>query len=457
VEVDLIGVLTVVVGFSSLLLGTRAVFTTFILANLLGAAAAFQTSSVTIQPPHLLLAFVAVSVFSDRLLSTASINALRFPKPGYWLACLAIYGLLSAVFLPRIFAGSTLIIPLGSSEYGNTGSPVPLGPVSSNFTQSVYIMADLLCFLFTAGFASTEEGFNASAFALLLFAAGNIFFALIDLATFYTGTQSILAFIRNAQYTLHNEDELNGLKRIVGSFTEASAFARASLGTLAFTGTLWLSARRPVLTGALAMITFGLIILSTSSSGLAGTPFVLALLYVTAIVRNGVRPDRPYENAAILSAPLLIGSVIAAVLLDEKTSRIISDHFDLLIFSKSGSDSGIERVSWNVQAMLNFSDSDGFGVGLGTVRTSGLLAALLSNVGLLGFLFYLLFVVTAFGKKRGVARSFPSDMRMAARNACIGLTVGDLSVAPTVEQGLLFYVFAGVACADFEQKEGEPR
>ena len=72
-----------------------------------------------------------------------------------------------------------------------------------------------------------------------------------------------------------------------------------------------------------------------------------------------------------------------------------------------------------------------------------------------GFLFYLLFVVTAFGNKRGAARSFPSDMRMAARNACIGLTVGDLFVAPVVEPGLLFCVFAGVACADFEQKEGE--
>ena len=79
-----------------------------------------------------------------------------------------------------------------------------------------------------------------------------------------------------------------------------------------------------------------LIILSTSSSGLAGTPFVLALLYVTAIVRNGVRPDRPYESAAIMSAPLLIGSLIAAVLLDEKTSRIISDHFDLLSIFKVG-------------------------------------------------------------------------------------------------------------------------
>jgi hypothetical protein len=454
VSVDLIGILTVVVGFSCLLLGTRAVFTAFILANLLGAAAAFQAGSFNIQPPHLLLAFVAARVFSDRRLLTASINALHFPKPGYWLACLAVYGSLSAIFLPWIFAGSTLIVPLGSSEYGNTGSPVPLGPVSSNFTQSVYIMADLLCFLFAVGFASAEEGFKASAFALLLFAAGNVLFALLDLATFYTGTQSILSFIRNAQYALHNEDEVSGMKRIVGSFTEASAFARTSLGTLAFTGTLWLSARRPVLTGGLAVITFGLIILSTSSSGLAGAPFVLALLYVTAIVRNGVRPDRPYESAAVMSAPLLIGAVIAAALLDENTSRIISDHFDLLIFSKSGSDSGIERASWNVQAMVNFFDSDGLGVGLGTVRTSGLLAALLSNVGVLGFLFYLLFVVTVFGKKRGAPRSFPSDMRMAARNACIGLTVGDLSVAPVVEQGLLFYVFAGLACAEFKQKEG---
>ncbi len=280
-------------------------------------------------------------------------------------------------------------------------------------------------------------------------------FALLDMATFHTGTQSMLSFIRNAQYTLHNEDEVNGMKRIVGSFTEASAFARVSLGTLAFTGTLWLSARRPVLTGALAMTTLCLIILSTSSSGLAGTPFVLALLYVTAIVRNGVRPDRPYESAAIMSAPLLVGSVIAAVLLDDGTSRIIGDHFDRLLFSKSGSDSGIERGAWNAQAMLNFFDSGGLGVGLGTVRTSGLLAALLSNIGVLGLLLYLLFVVTAFGKKRGAARSFPSDMRMAARNACIGLTVGDLFVGPVVEQGLLFYVLAGVACAEFQQKEGE--
>ena len=91
-SVDLIGVLTVVAGFFSLLLGTRAVFTTFILANLLGSAAAFQTGSITIQPPHLLLAFVAVSVFSDHRLLTTSISALRFPKPGYWLACLAVYG-----------------------------------------------------------------------------------------------------------------------------------------------------------------------------------------------------------------------------------------------------------------------------------------------------------------------------------------------------------------------------
>ena len=246
-SVDLIGILTIAAGFLSLWLGTRAVFTTFILANLLGAAAAFQAGSFNIQPPHLLLGFVAVSVFGDPLLLTASINALRFPKPGFWLACLAVYGILTAIFLPWILAGSTLIIPLGSSEYGDTGSPVPLGPVSSNFTQSVYIMADLLCFAFAVGFSSTEKGFNASVLALLVLAVGNIIFALLDLATFQTGTQSVLSFIRNAQYTLHNEEEVNGMKRIVGSFTEASAFARASLGALAFTGTLWVSGAVPYL------------------------------------------------------------------------------------------------------------------------------------------------------------------------------------------------------------------
>jgi hypothetical protein len=454
-SIEPIGLLTITVGFLCLQLGYRATFATFVVAALFGSAAALLIGSANIQPAHLLLAFVAATVFRRRREAARAISAVRLPNPGYWLMCLVLYGVISGILMPRLLAGGTQIVPLGVSEYANTGSTVPLGPVSSNFTQGVYLVADLICFAMTVAIASTQAGFVAIAAALVAYAAGNVLFALLDLGTYSTGTQWMLDFMRNAQYTLHNEEEVSGLKRIVGSFPEASAFARSTLGALGFTGTLWLCGRRPALTGALALASLVLVVLSTSSTGLAGTPPVLVVLYATAVMRGGFNPSRPYGSAAVLCAPLLVALVVLVVLLDDRASATIRNYFDLLIFNKSASDSGIERDSWNTSALQNFFDSYGLGVGLGTVRTSSFPLALLSNVGVPGSLFYLLFAATAFGRRRGTLRTFPSDVRLAARNACLGLIIGDIFAAPTVEQGLLFYVLAGLACAEPEHNTGD--
>jgi hypothetical protein len=133
----------------------------------------------------------------------------------------------------------------------------------------------------------------------------------------------------------------------------------------------------------------------------------------------------------------------------------VRNYIDLLIFNKSASASGIERESWNTFALQNFFDSYGLGVGLGTVRSSSFPLALLSNVAVPGTVFYLLFIASAFGRRRGSPRTFPTDVRLAARNACLGLIIGDIFAAPTVEQGLLFYVLAGVACAEPERDTEE--
>jgi hypothetical protein len=61
------------------------------------------------------------------------------------------------------------------------GLTVPLGPVSSNFTQSVYLFADLICFTIAVAIASTRAGFLAVTNALLAFAAANVLFALLDI------------------------------------------------------------------------------------------------------------------------------------------------------------------------------------------------------------------------------------------------------------------------------------
>jgi hypothetical protein len=323
--------------------------------------------------------------------------------------------------------------------------------VSSNFTQSVYFTADLVCFTLIAAIAATETGFESIASALVACAVANVLFALLDLGTYYTGTQSLLSFIRNAQYTLHIASEVAGLKRIVGSFPEASSFGRQTLGLLAFTGTLWVCGRRPRLNSILAVISFALVVLSTSSAGLAGVVPVSLILYVTAIQRRGIRRDNPYGSAVVLCVPLAIVALILAAQLDEETFRPIRNYINDLVFNKSTTASGIERSGYNTQALENFFDTFGIGVGLGTVRTSSFAVALLAGVGIPGTILYLLFAALAFVRPRGVPRSFPSDVRLAARNACLGLMVGDLLGSPSIDQGLLFYVLAALACAEPER------
>ena len=450
-SVEPIGLLTVIIGLLCLRLGYLATTWALVMVTLFGAAAAILIGGANIQPAHLFLGFVAATVLSRRREAVYALKALRRPEPGFWLMCLVIYGVISAIVMPRLLEGTTPIIPLGVSEHADTGSTVPLGPVSSNFTQSVYLTADLVCFTMIVAVASTRSGFIAITSALLAYAVGNVVFALLDLGTYFTNTQWVLEFIRNARYTLHIEEEVSGLKRIVGSFTEASVFAGTTLGVLGFVGTLWLCGYRPVLTGTLAIASLVLVVLSTSSTGLAGTPPVLAILYATALTRRGINLSRPLSSAVLMCAPLLIVITILALQFDEQTAKPMRDYIDTLILSKSTSASGIERGSWNTFAMQNFFDSFGLGVGLGTSRTSSFPIALLSNVGIPGTIFYLLFATTAFVRRRGTPHTFPSDVRLSARNACLGLILGAIFSGATVEQGLLFYVLAGLACAEPER------
>jgi len=451
-SIEPIGLLTMIVGLMCVFLGHRATFATLVPAALFGSAAAILIGSANIQPGHLFLAFAALSVLARRHESAFAIAAAKFPQPGFWFMCLMLYGVFGAILIPRLAAGSMDIIPLGTSAFGDTGYTVPLGPVSSNFTQSIYLVADFICFIITLAVATTRAGFLACTGGVLAYAAGNVLFALIDLVTYNTGTAWLLDFMRNAQYTLHIEEEVVGLKRIVGSFPEASAFAHSTIAAIGFTGTMWLCGRRPALTGTLAISSLILLILSTSSAGLATVPPLLIILYTTALKRCGFDSrSRPYTSAAILCAPLLILAVILAAQLNAEAYKPISDYLDALIFSKSTSDSGVVRGTWNTFALQNFFESYGFGVGLGTVRASSFPVAFLSNVGIPGVTFYLLFAATGFLRRRGIPRTFPADARLAARNACLAIIIGDTFAGTTVEQGLLFYVLAAMACAEPER------
>ncbi|WP_337270770.1 hypothetical protein [Oryzifoliimicrobium ureilyticus] len=443
--IEPIGIFVVLLGLYCLTRGYGTTVVVFVVLTLLGSAAALTLGGSSIQPSHLFLLFLIISLFRNKDLPEIAFAEFRLGRPAFWLAGLVCYGAVSAYFSPRLFEGMSDIIPLGSSQYPSTGGTVPLGPVSSNLTQTIYVTADLFCFVAITTICATENGFRAVVQGLLAYAVFNIFFAFLDLATGATGTQDLLQFMRNAQYTFHDSDMVNGMKRIVGSWPEASAFAGMTLGSFGFTATLWICGRGTGWTALVSLVSLALIIMSTSSTGLVATPICFVLLYLTALMRCGVNAGGRNSTAVVLLAPPLVLALVLFVFLKEDLFNWIYDYVDMLVFSKSTSSSALERGSWNVAAWQNFLDSFGLGVGLGTARTSSFPLALLSNVGIPGAVLFSLFALTAL-KPKIQMRTFRSDVRVAACNGALFLLVGSLVAGPTVDMGLLFFVFCGL-CA----------
>lgn len=446
-SIEPIGLLTFLIGLICLMLGTNALVYGLAILAVLGAAAAMLIGAANILPGHVMLAFLALGVLSRRREAMAAIRALHPNEPGFWFACLVIYGTAGALLMPRVFAGLTEIIPLGTTAFDDTGSTVPLTPVSSNFTQSLYLFATSLCLITLTAIARTREGLSAVFNAVLACCVANTVFAALDIATYATGTQELLGFIRNARYTLHTDSEIAGMKRIVGSYTEASVFARSTLGVFGFTGTLWLCGVRSWLTGAIAVVSLVLIILSTSSTGLVGAPVMLLLLYAFALARLVQGRASPQVTIFAFAAPLLGLVVVLLLLLDQETAAKIYSYVDLVVLNKAGSDSGIERSFWNVVSFQNFLDSWGFGVGLGTARASSFAVALLASVGVPGALFYAVFVFECFLRPRGPSGSLDADIAAASRMGYAGILIGDLLVGPVIDQGFFFCLLAGLAAA----------
>ena len=424
------------------------------ITSLLGAAAALIIGSANIQPGHVMLGFLLVSVLSQRREVVAFIQALHPSKPGFWFACLTLYGVASAFLLPRLLTGATQIVPLGTSVFDDTGSTIPLVPVSSNLTQSVYLSANLLCFAAIAAISSTREGFVAVLGGLIAYCVGNTLFALLDLATYAAGIQDLLSFMRNARYVLHTESEVAGMKRIVGSFTEASSFARSTLGVLGVTGTLWLCGYRPLLTGALAAASLVLLVLSTSSTGLAGAPVMLLILYATAFTAGAGSGNGRYSSVAVVLGPPLLLAVSLMILLDPSLSAMIWDYLELVVLGKADSDSGMRAQLLEQRIVPEFPRY----LGAGRRARNGARLELRRGASRHG----------RDSRRASSTRSSPpmrccagAEGRAASHPPCAwpramavsACLIGDLLVSPVIDQGLFFCMLAAIASAEPERSE----
>jgi len=367
-------------------------------------------------------------------------------RQGLWLLLTVIYSTITAYIWPRLFMGQTFVVPVRSEGY-----TVALAPSTANFTQSVYFIGDFVCFIILSAYAASSlEARKVMRSAALACVVLNLVFAALDIVTYFTNTTELLSFIRNASYSMLNDTELAGFKRIVGSFVEASSFSSMTLGLFAFAGTLWLLDIRPRLTGIFSLLSLAVLILSTSTTAYVGLFAFFTITYLEYLFRVLHRSVTPQMTFFVFGFPMMLAIIILVVALSNSSSAYLQGLLNTFVLDKMATASGVERSSWNHQAIQNFFDTFGFGVGIGSLRASSFPIAVISNFGIVGTVLFSLFFITVFIGRRKAQHTDRIDdaYRRASKSACLAWLVTATVSGALVDLGLTFFAFAALACSE---------
>ncbi|PLZ03576.1 hypothetical protein CY652_04070 [Burkholderia sp. WAC0059] len=448
-DIQIFGVVVLAMGIMSLNLPYQWAIYGLAVCSLFGSAStiAFPAlGGLAILPANLFLLFFALRAF--QLGGRDLWQAVGAGRPGFWLACLCLCAAVGAVFLPRALAGTTYVFAINRGDTDpNQAALQPLGPVSGNLSQMIYCCGELVLYCAMSVFLRRRDAYGFFAKAIMLLAALNIAAAAIDLASYEAGID-VLSAVKTADYVMHGDEELGGLKRIVGTFSESSAFSGFTLPLFAFTINLWLLGYRSRVNSLLSAASGALLLMSTSA-----TAYVGALAYLACLLLGRPQTVAPRARSRKRRLCLVLACAVVLALIYAATFRpdlldVVTGFFGQTLLDKSDSDSGVERAAWNLQAVQNVIDTYGMGVGIGSARASSFLLVLLSNLGVVGALCFALFFVGAAA--RPMARAYPAADRAvgyAARQAMIAALIV-ASVSGTVfDLGSCFYLFAAVAAS----------
>lgn len=444
-----IGVAIMIVGLLTFVYGIG--FGLAILMSLLavGSAAALNLTALgnsSIQPSHFLLLFIAgAAVLKPRILQAALVN-LRYPGPGFWFASFVLYSIITGFFMPRIFVGETMVYSAARNAAGRTSIiTVPLQPSTANITQTVYLLGSLGCFAVVSAYASLGR-LHFLAKALCTAGLVCLLLAAVDMMTFWTGTGYLMDFLRNANYAIMSEAEIGGIKRIVGAFPEASSYGSCAISLFAFV--LIMKIERfefpllGVITGGLALT----VLLCTATTAYVASivPIFCTFAFcVTCIVkRRATSRHISFLVFGFLIAPLiLLGSMLIPAVWETMTTIV-----DQTLTNKLATDSGVERMAWNRAAIVSFFDTYSFGAGLGSVRGSSFVTALLSNVGIVGTLLFGCFMASLLRSVlSGGGTRIERSIGLAALFAALTQASASVVSGTVVDLGLLFSTTAGLA------------
>jgi hypothetical protein len=419
----------------------------FFAATPFGAAAAFNLPALGGASIGV-LDIAAVTLFGYLLLLPGAgqrlAGTLRPGQPGFWLILLFLFAAVSALFFPRLFEGRTMVFAISRSANADGIISIPLRPTTGNITQLFRMSLEVITFLALATLFRARPDPAPVVLALAVAAGLNAALGWLDVLTHAAGLEALLEPIRTANYSMLVDHRMGGLKRMIGGFPEASSFGAYTLGLFAF----WLGYLVHGPRSRLGLVMFGLTTLallrSTSSSAYVALAVFLAALIVLTLA-TGLRPVLRRRGVSLLVAGvLLLWLGLLAVLVSYMLVPAVEAFLDRALFKKLSTSSGVERMSWNAQALRNLLDTWLVGAGLGSVRASSWLAASLGSLGVVGTLLSLRFLWSLVATPRSTGAAGRDAVVRALRYACLALFLQALLTKSTPNLGIVFFAFAGL-------------
>jgi len=316
-----------------------------------------------------------------------------------------------------------------------------LKPDTGNITQSLYAIGGILCFFASFAIFNTKNGPKLLIKTICCVCFFNIFWSTIDTVTAFTGTSHYLDFIRNINYTILDQNEVSGIRRVVGTFTEASTYSIFGLSILSGMFALYRYSVTSFLFGFKCVLSLVFLLLTMSTTAFVGLVIYCAWFMATQLY-IGFLTGR-FSLPIIFLFFIVVFTLFTIVLWYTTGERV--ELLDTIIVNKLSSKSGIERSFWNKTAWDAFLGSLGLGIGLGSTRASSFFLILLSNVGLLGTILYFSAVYNAVKIKKKDISSEAKTAILACRESIVALFIGAGISGMVFDLGLWIYLIVGAA------------
>ncbi len=423
-----------------------------IFCSLFGGASAINLPALggsSIPPAYFALGFLTLRVVLAPDIRRASSASVYKEQSTLILYCL--YSAFTAFLLPKLFHGQMDVAPLRSIKglHSSTIALIPLHFSSQNTTTAVYLIGTLFASVTTMVVCLRPNSHKVIVPGAIALVWTHIGFGLLDLALTHIGHRDWLNVFRNGSYAQLDQN-FNGLVRIQGLFPEPSSYATYSFIWFILMTELWLRNVMPRWTGLSAATLAVLLAVSTSSSGYAGLAAYVGLL----VLRYLVFPQyMEFRKGLILAFGLLLVAtcILGFAAADPKVMADFTKMLAHMTIDKAKTQSGQERLFWARQGLQAFTVSNGFGVGVGSFRSSSLLTAIAGSTGLIGLIIFHLYLLVIMKPMRastyGAAPSEVEAAGAAAAWAAVGGLIPYEINAPSADPGLVFGFLAGMALA----------